>query len=121
MSELYAVEEKESSMAGLLKAVREEFLFVFRSLQLRLTPRITILNDRLQTDCAEGNDISAFQERFNLFAKRYNICVPVTGVYDAVTRAGVATFQREVLYVLDSDGFVGPVTARKLHIKLLGE
>jgi hypothetical protein len=61
-----------------------------------------------------------FQERFNLFAKRFGLDVAVSGVYDAETRAHVAQFQGSVMYVLGGDGFVGPETARVLRIRLLG-
>lgn len=84
-------------------------------------PQLTIHKDRLQTENASGEDILLFQRLFNKKAKRYSIEVPETGVYDEQTRLGVSSFQRFSLSVINADGFVGPETAKRLRIKLLGE
>jgi hypothetical protein len=119
MSERIATEEREFRMPGLLSAAKESIKLFFTSLKLRFTPRIIFPESRLQTEGASGDDILEFQQRFNRFGCPHRICGPLTGVYDIETRRAVARYQREVLYVLDSDGFVGPVTARELRIKLL--
>lgn len=118
MSEYIAVEEREF-MPKLLDAARQDIAFYFNNLKLIFTRRLVFAEARLQTEGARGEDIVTFQKRFNVFSERYGILAPVSGIYDAETRSAVADFQHAAMYVLDSDGFVGPDTARVLHIKLL--
>jgi peptidoglycan hydrolase-like protein with peptidoglycan-binding domain len=117
MSELIAVEE-EFSMSRLLDALRRSISFYYTNWKMHLTPRLSLPESRLQTEGATGDDIAAFQKRFNLFADRYGITAPVNGVYDEDTRRAVIEFQSTAMYVLDTDGFIGPDTARVLRIKL---
>ena len=119
MSDVIAVKE-EFRMRRLLNAAKQDIVFYFKTIRLQFTRRLPLLARRLQTANSTGNDIVLFQERFNHFAERYGIIVPVTGVYDECTRSSVAEFQGRAMYILDGDGFVGPETARILHIKLLG-
>jgi len=90
-------------------------------IRFRFDRRLPIDHRLLQTPGAEGDCVLVFQKRFNHYAARYGIQAPVTGVYDVATQTAVTLFQRAALYVLDGDGFVGPMTARELRIKLLGE
>jgi peptidoglycan hydrolase-like protein with peptidoglycan-binding domain len=85
-----------------------------------IKPRPTFAAARLQCEGSEGADIRAFQRRFNRRAKRYQIEVPVSGVYDDLTRRAVRLYQRRALNIRSADGFIGPQTARKLGITLLG-
>lgn len=116
-----AIDEREFRMSRLPNAIKEDLLFFFRTLRLRFTKRLVFRNTRLQVEGSRGQDIVKFQNRFNQFAARYGISIPLSGVYDEQTQRGVRDFQCRALYVLHSDGFVGPVTASALHIKLLGE
>lgn len=75
---------------------------------------------RLQTDGVEGDDIRAFQRLFNRRARRYQVQVEVTGVYDSATRIAMQCYQLRALAIRNADGFVGPQTARKLGIRLQG-
>lgn len=120
MSDVIAVEE-ESDMSRFLRTVRQDVAFFFKSVKLKFARRLVFRASRLQTKGAAGQDVVQFQERFNHFAARYDIYIaaPVNGIYDEDTRAAVASFQRVAMYILEADGFVGPETARVLHIKLL--
>jgi hypothetical protein len=42
----------------------------------------------------------------------------VTGVYDEQTIATVKKFQADKMWMATGDGFVGPYTAREVHVKL---
>ena len=119
MSERIASEEREFSMSRLLNAAKKDISHFFKTFRVKFTTRLTFPASRLQVEGARGGDIAVFQDRFNLFAKRYGISVPVSGAYDEETRQAVAAFQRGALYVLSADGFIGPETARVLHIRLV--
>jgi peptidoglycan hydrolase-like protein with peptidoglycan-binding domain len=95
--------------------------FAYLEVRFRFDRRIPICHSLLQTPNASGDAVTIFQKRFNHYADRYGLRIPVTGVYDEATQSAVASFQKMALYVLNGDGFVGPVTARELRIKLLGE
>lgn len=118
MSEKIAAAE-ESRMSRLLRALRQDISFYLKTLKLRFAHRLVFSAARLQARDITGNDIALFQQRFNHFAERYGIKVVVTGSYDADTIDAVSEFQGRAMYVLDADGFIGPETARVLHIKLL--
>lgn len=117
-----AVDERELSMSRLLSAARKSISCRLSAVSFRLKRRIPIRSDRLQKLGARGSDIVQFQQRFNEYGKRFDfqIQIPVSGIYDQETCDGVAAFQKRVFYVLGTDGFVGPETARALRIKRLG-
>lgn len=107
--------------AEIVRHIVSDLRFTLREIELRLHRRISIDHTLLQTLDAVSPCVTVFQKRFNQCAWRYGIQVPVTGVYDADTQSAVTLFQKLALYVLNGDGFVGPVTAHALRIKLLGE
>jgi len=72
---------------------------------------------RLQAEGTSGTDIMEFQRVLNRRARHYGIQVKETGVYDAETIAAVRSYQ-DIKLNLKADGFVGPLTAAKLHIQL---
>lgn len=95
--------------------------FLKNLLQVFFGPRLVIPAHRLQAEETEGADIKLFQQILNRKGRRYGIRVPVTGIYDKETRTAVSQFQVQCLDIMNADGFVGPQTARKLRIRLLGD
>lgn len=94
----------------------------FAAFRRRLfSPRLVLCSERVQREGTEGDDIQQFQSHFNRRARRYEIRVQETGVYDKQTRLAVAGYQRAALSIGTADGYVGPQTARKLGIKLIGD
>lgn len=82
-------------------------------------PRPVFHASNLQILNASGPELVAFQNLFNQRVRRYGIRVDITGVYDEQTRESVRSYQRLCFSILNSDGFVGPQTARKLRIRLI--
>lgn len=75
----------------------------------------------LQTPGFESEDVLRFQKLLNLRGARYEISVEETGIYDDQTCAAVSRYQLRSLNIVNSDGLVGPQTARKLKITLIDD
>lgn len=82
-----------------------------------LAPRITIRAASVQHLGAEGPDVLVAQQRLNLYGSRYGIHVREDGHYGPEMQEAVQLFQAEALG-LDSDGFIGPQTSRRLRLIL---
>lgn len=75
----------------------------------------------LQTLDHSGPEIERFQELLNKRGRRYGVRVAVTGRYDEQTKTAMRAFQKQSLNIINSDGFVGPLTAWRLHIRLIDD
>lgn len=72
----------------------------------------------LQTPGLQDSRVLKFQQLFNKRSVRYGLYVNETGVYDEQTQAAVSSYQLRALNIVNSDGLVGPQTAKKLGIRL---
>lgn len=70
---------------------------------------------KLGADCP---DVGIVQQRLNRHGAKYGIHVDVDCVYGPITRNAVRRFQAEAMG-MDSDGFIGPQTSRRLRVILI--